>query len=258
MLPITPDTKTKSPQQTTYGGPPSNNLILLTPKDSVILGSKNGIGNLNDLIAKNQRLRSFAQNPNGNSGGQMLFGEQVGASSAALNQIGRGLVKIATGAATTQLDSPLPGPADAPGALMISSGAKDIGLGALRLIVPSSSYQMPKEWRKDQRGDDCKCSHPVHRAVGPNEKAAIEFEGKFTANPSGIDGKYFYPTRLQSINFAHSRTNQHKPHMWRSTGVIPPGLPHTHLPLPFEGPAVFVRNSNLEGIKHVRMRERIK
>ena len=86
MPPITPDIKTKSPQRTTYGGPPtlqpqneaSNTSILLTQKDSVILDSKSGIGNLNDVIAKNQRLRNFAQNPNGNSGGQLLFGEQAG------------------------------------------------------------------------------------------------------------------------------------------------------------------------------------
>lgn len=223
------------------------------PVDSYSSSSSNGIQDFNKIIAQNKELRARSFQ-NGNRGGEMAFGEQVVTSGGA-QRVQRGLVKIGVGLASTQLDSPLPGPADVVGGSMVVSGAKDVGLGVAQMLLTSSP---PVSKPKEQEEEECKRAHPLHRAVGPNEKKSIESLNRFSPNPSGIEGKYFYPTKEQSIDFANSRFNAHKPEMWRATGVLPSDTPHEHIDPIGEGPAIFVPNPSLPQIQHAKVRERIK
>ena len=209
------------------------------------------------MMAKNRRLRSMSLSQDGGKGTEAVLEGQVAqvttldpSSASGTKRITRGIVKVATGLGTSQLDSPLPGPADVVGAGMVTSGLKDIGVGTLQLLMSSPSPNVPE--------DDCESSHYVHRALGPNERKSIDNLKRFSPNPSGIEGKYFYLTRAQSIKFAHSKTNEKKPKMWRATGLIPKGLPHEHIHPAGEGPAIFVRDPALPGIQGAKVREEIK
>jgi hypothetical protein len=169
-----------------------------------------------------------------------------------------GVGKVVAGALATQADSPLPGPGDAIGAGLISSGAKDIGVGALQ-VLQSQFPGFPASWPDPDDGDDdCKRPHVLHRAVPRDERDSVNFTSQFTPNPAGSMGKYFYPTQTQAKIFANSRFNDNNPVMWRATGVLPSGTPHDHITPGTEGPAIFVHNPHLSSIKHVRIRERIK
>ena len=247
--------------RTTRGGPPSEieNHSHLQTNDTFVPGSQNGLQDLNEVMARNKQLRLMARQ-NGRANHNVVFGRQVPAptDNGAVQQIGRGVVKIVAGVATSQLDSPLPGPADVVGASMVSSGVKDVGVGSLRLILPASSFQMPQDWPKPEEEDKCRRAHPLHRAITKAEKESIEFKGRFVPNPAGSAGKYFSPTRFQTIKFAASPFNWEHPVMWRATGVLPAGVPHDHINPVGEGPSIFVENSNLKNIVHVRVRERIK
>ena len=189
--------------------------------------------------------------------GSGLFGKQT---IAAPNDGGRriltGVGKVVVGAITTQADSPFPGPADAVGAGLISSGTKDIGIGALQLLR-SSFPAFPESWPAED-DDKCRRSHALHRAVPRDERDSINHTGQFTPNPAGSIGKYFYPTQTQAKMFANSRFNAHNPVMWRATGVLPAGTPHDHITPGTEGPAIFVHNPQFSSIKYVRIRERLK
>ncbi len=209
---------------------------------------------------KSFRLRNAprSSNPFENArNGSALFGQQTLVTP---NDGGRkiltGVGKIVVGALATQADSPLPGPGDAVGAGLISSGAKDIGIGALQMLR-SSFPTFPESWPEDD-GDGCQRSHALHRAVPRDERDSISHMGQFTPNPAGSLGKYFYPTQTQAKIFANSRLNNHNPVMWRATGVLPAGTPHDHITPATEGPAIFIHNPYLSSIKHVRIRERLK
>lgn len=221
--------------------------------DTFVPSSQDGLGDLNEAISRNRKLREEAFKANGRTGGEMVFGEQIPTSTSGAQRVGRGLVKITTGLVTTQLDSPLPGPADAIGAGIVSSGVKDVGLGLTQMLMSTFPVQ-PRQTEEEE----CKSAHAVHRAVGPNERKSIDNLNMFSPNPSGLEGKYFYPSPEQAVDFAHSRTNANKPEMWRATGVIPHGLPHDHIDPVGEGPAIFVTNPDLPGIKHAKVREQIK
>lgn len=219
--------------------------------------SSGGIQDFNQIIAQNKRLRTLAQQRNGQGGGEILFGEQpvVTTPGGGAQRVQRGLVKLGVGVLGTQLDGPLPGPADVASSGMVASGVKDVGLGLAEMLLASPQ---PVEKPTEQEEEECKKAHPLHRAVGPNEKQSIENLKRFSPNPSGIEGKYFYPTSDQAVDFANSRFNAHKPEMWRATGVLPHDTPHSHIEPVGEGPAIFVPNSGLPQIKHAKVRERIK
>ena len=192
-----------------------------------------------------------------NGNGSALFGQQtVVAPNDGGRRIMTGVGKVVVGALTTQADSPLPGPADVVGAGLISSGVKDIGIGALQLLR-SSFPAFPESWPAED-DDKCQRSHALHRAVPRDERDSISHTGQFSPNPAGSIGKYFYPTQTQAKMFANSRFNDGNPVMWRATGVLPAGTPHDHITPGTEGPAIFVHNPYLSNIKHVRIRERLK
>lgn len=167
--------------------------------DLLVPSSANGIGDLNEVISQNRRLRGAALSRNSHDGGGIVFGRETMTQNSGSKRVFRGVVKIATGAATTQLDSPLPGPADVVGAGIISSGVKDVGLGFLQLILPKSSFELPKDWPNRDEESKCKRGHVLHRAVPRAEKQSIEYEGKPVLRGSISHRLGFKSSNLQTV-----------------------------------------------------------
>lgn len=191
--------------------------------------------------------------------------------ASAARDVSTGLKKIAVGVGLTQAAPVVIDPGDAAGVIMIGSGAKDVTKGIVKYVVSKATSPSPggapvpspnpapgPSPKPPEDDDDCRKYHYLHRAVGPNERQSVDVTGRFSPNPSGIDGKYFYPTKKQAIIFANSHYNRNKPAMWRATGILPAGTPHTHITPGTEGPAIFVGNTDIPMIQNATVRERIK
>jgi hypothetical protein len=87
----------------------------------------------------------------------------------------------------------------------------------------------------------------LYRAVGPEELADIEGTGQYRPAPSGIGGKYFFPTKAQAENFQDLLAKSGQGSTCITSGCIPTSLLRgvDVIQPAGEGPAYFVPNELL-------------